>query len=257
MTKRAGPDFDLIYGVNSIYELLLLAPNKIIELYIENQRVDLSKKTKITEILALCEKYSIKITKLDKAQFATKFGEFAHQGIAANFKPKPLVGENDLETIIQQKNNILILILDGVQDPNNLGACIRVSEAAGVDLLIIPKNNSASITPAVRKVASGASESLNIMAVTNISRTIKTLQEHGVWIVGTSLEAEQYIYTVDLAIPIAIVMGGEADGIRSLTAKNCDYLVKLPMCGKIQSLNVATATGICLFEAVRQRLIKN
>jgi len=249
-------DNDLIYGVNSIYELLAFAPHRVIEIYVEAQRTQDNKKTKVIEILTLCEQHKIKVHKLDKLQFNAKFGELSHQGIAANFKPKALIPENDLLNILAQTTNPLILILDGVQDPNNLGACIRVSEAAGVDLLIIPKNNSATITPAVRKVASGATESLNIMSVTNIARTIKTLQDNRIWIVGTSLESSQYIYTVDLAIPIALVMGSEADGIRLLTAKNCDYLVKLPMCGKIQSLNVATATGVCLFEAVRQRLAK-
>ena len=247
-------DFETIYGVNAIYELLALAPNKVLELYVEVQRVEPLKKSKVTDILTICEENKIRVNKLEKPAFLTKFGDLPHQGIAAHFKPKAMLPEGELVAILQKASNPLILILDGVQDPNNLGACIRVSEAAGVDLLIIPKNNSATLTPAVRKVASGATESLNIMTVTNIARTIKVLQDNGVWIVGTSLEATQYLYSVDLKSSIAIVMGGEADGMRSLTAKNCDYLIKLPMNGKIQSLNVASATGICLFEAVRQRL---
>jgi 23S rRNA (guanosine2251-2'-O)-methyltransferase len=247
-------EFELIYGVNAIYELLLLEPSKVNHLYLEVQRVQPGKKSKITEILTLCEQHKIQVFKLDKNSFMAKFGDLPHQGIAAYFKPKGMLHENELLNVIEDIASPLILILDGVQDPNNLGACIRVSEAAGVDLLIIPKNNSASITPAVRKVASGATESLNIMQVTNIARTMQTLQEHGVWIVGTSLDTTQSLYQVDLTGKIAIIMGGEADGIRQLTAKNCDFLVKLPMKGKIQSLNVATATGICLFEAVRQRI---
>jgi 23S rRNA (guanosine2251-2'-O)-methyltransferase len=146
-----------------------------------------------------------------------------------------------------------LLILDGVTDPHNLGACMRSAEAAGVQAVIIPKDNAVGITPTVQKVASGAAEIIPLVVVTNLSRTLRQLQDRGIWVIGAAGETEQLIYDADLKGPLAIVMGAEEKGLRRLTRDNCDILVKLPMMGLVSSLNVSVAAGVCLFEALRQR----
>ena len=144
-------------------------------------------------------------------------------------------------------------MLDGVTDPHNLGACMRSADGAGVHAVIVPKDNSVGLTPVVQKVACGAAETVPLVMVTNLTRTLEKLQQLGVWVTGTAGEAEQFIYDVDFTGPVALVMGAEGKGIRQLTRKQCDYLAKLPMAGEVSSLNVSVATGICLFEIVRQR----
>jgi len=150
----------------------------------------------------------------------------------------------------------LILVLDGVTDPHNLGACLRTADAAGATAVVVPKDKSATLTPVVRKVACGAAEVIPLVAVTNLSRTLEKLQQRGLWVVGTAGEAEQEIYQQDLTGPLVMIMGAEGKGMRRLTREHCDFLVKLPMAGSVSSLNVSVATGVCLFEAVRQRQAK-
>jgi len=164
------------------------------------------------------------------------------------------ISEKQLPELLANKKNLLLLILDGVQDPHNLGACLRSADAAGVDLVIAPKDRSVGLTPVVCKVACGGAESVPFVQVTNLARTLKWLQnEQGVWLIGTAGEAEVELYDADLKGNTAIVMGGEEKGLRRLTRETCDTLVKLPMAGNVESLNVSVAAGICLFEAVRQR----
>jgi 23S rRNA (guanosine2251-2'-O)-methyltransferase len=146
-----------------------------------------------------------------------------------------------------------LLVLDGVQDPHNLGACLRTAEAAGIHAVIVPENNSASLTPVARKVASGAAEVLPVFRVTNLARTLSQLKERGIWLIGAAMEGKQTVFEADLKGPLAIVMGAEGTGLRRLTSETCDSLVKIPMHGTVASLNVSVATGIFLFEAVRQR----
>ena len=150
----------------------------------------------------------------------------------------------------------LILVLDGVTDPHNLGACLRTADAAGALAVIVPKDKSATLTPTVRKVACGAAEVIPLVAVTNLAATLKKLQQRGLWIVGTAGEAEQELYEQDLTGPTILIMGAEGKGMRRLTREHCDYLVRLPMAGSVSSLNVSVATGVCLFEALRQRGLK-
>jgi 23S rRNA (guanosine2251-2'-O)-methyltransferase len=147
----------------------------------------------------------------------------------------------------------LLLILDGVTDPHNLGACLRSADAAGVTAVVVPKDKSADLSPTARKVACGGAEAVPFARVTNLARTLAALKEQGVWVIGTAGEAEQLVYEQDLSGPVALVMGAEGEGMRRLTREACDFLVKLPMAGTVSSLNVSVATGICLFEAVRQR----
>jgi len=153
----------------------------------------------------------------------------------------------------KQGNKALFLVLDGVTDPHNLGACLRSADGAGVHAVIVPKDNSVGLTPVVQKVACGAAESMPLVMVTNLTRTLEKLQQAGAWVVGAAGEADQFIYDLDLTGPLVLVMGAEGKGIRQLTRKQCDYLAKLPMAGEVSSLNVSVATGVCLFEVVRQR----
>jgi 23S rRNA (guanosine2251-2'-O)-methyltransferase len=147
----------------------------------------------------------------------------------------------------------LVLVLDGVTDPHNLGACLRSADAAGVDAVILPKDKSASVTPVVRKVACGAAETVPLHAATNLARVLKGLKERGIWLYGAAGEARSSLYAQDLTGPAALVLGSEGAGLRRLTREHCDFLVHLPMAGAVSSLNVSVATGVCLFEVVRQR----
>ena len=210
-------------------------------------------------IINLSRKYGIGTQLASRKVLDEKSEGEQHQGVVARVRPGKAYTENDIEDILQaaEKKGIppVLLILDGVTDPHNLGACLRNADAAGVQAIIVPKDNAAQITPTVRKVAVGAVESVPLVQVTNLSRTMKQLQKQGVWIVGTAGETDTCLYDTKLAGPMALVMGAEGKGMRRLTRENCDQLVKLPMAGTVSSLNVSVATGICLFEMVRQRSI--
>lgn len=171
---------------------------------------------------------------------------------SADFKP---MNEGDLEPLLDGKNSPLVLILDCVQDPHNLGAILRTADGAGVDAVIAPKDKSVTITDTVRRVAVGAAETVPFVQVTNLARCLRRLQERGIWLVGTSDKGTQSLYDTDLKGPLGIVMGGEGPGLRRLTEEVCDFLVVLPMAGSVDCLNVSVATGVCLYEAVRQRLV--
>ena len=177
-----------------------------------------------------------------------------HQGVMALCKPGETYDEAFLLKLAEDRGQeAFFLMLDGVTDPHNLGACLRSADGAGVHAVIVPKDNSVGLTPVVTKVACGAAETVPLVMVTNLTRTLEKLQQQGAWVVGTAGEAEQYIYDLDLKGPIVLVMGAEGVGMRQLTRKQCDFLGKLPMAGEVSSLNVSVATGVCLFEVVRQR----
>jgi len=177
-----------------------------------------------------------------------------HQGVVASFNGTNVVAEGHLQALLDAlEGTPLILVLDGVQDPHNLGACLRTAEAAGVDLVISCKDRSAGITPVVRRAACGAAERLTIVQATNLARVLRGLKAHGIWLAGTSDQATTELYATDLRGPLALVMGSEASGIRQLSSKLCDYLVRIPMAGQVESLNVSVATGVCLYEINRQR----
>lgn len=176
-----------------------------------------------------------------------------HQGVVAWIKSKPAYHEGDLEDVITQHHNPVILVLDGVQDPHNLGACLRSAFAMGVHAVVVPKDRAAKLTPVVRKVACGGAECVPLIRVTNLSRTLTFLKQAGLWLVGAAGDAPGVLSAIDLTGPIAIVMGGEGGGMRRLTASQCDYLAAIPMPGGAESLNVSVATGIMLYELVRQR----
>ena len=190
----------------------------------------------------------------DKDEIARAADGVNHQGVLAWVRsPKPRL-EKDLPDLLQGLDRPpFLLILDGVQDPHNLGACLRTADAAGVHAVIAPKDNAAGLTPTVCKVASGAAETVAYVQVTNLARAMDRLKEQGIWLTGTAGEATTDVYQADLKGPLGLVMGAEGSGLRRLTRERCDHLVRLPMLGRVESLNVSVATGICLYEALRQR----
>ncbi len=238
---------DFVYGIHAVAALIERSPERIESLQVLEGRSD----QRMQKLLHTAEKTQMRIARVSRD--ALDKYEVKHQGIVALLANNFEYRETDLKQLIGRAEKPLILILDGVTDPHNLGACLRSADAAGVDVVIAPKDNAASLTPVVRKVACGAAEVVPFVQVTNLARTLRELKEWGVWIVGTAGEADTLIYDQDLAGPIAIAMGAEGSGLRRLTREHCDFLVKLPMAGSVSSLNVSVATGICLFEAVRQR----
>lgn len=239
-----------VYGLHAVQALLQSAPQRVRQLYVLQGRND----PRLQKILSLAKANDIQAQDRSRAQLDTLVDNENHQGVAALCEEGQSHDEAFLFTMLEHLDQpALLLVLDGVTDPHNLGACLRSAEAAGVNAVIAPKDKSASLTAVARKVACGAAEVLPFIPVTNLARTLKKLQQSGVWLVGAAGEAEQTVYQADLTGPIALVMGAEGQGLRRLTRETCDYLVKIPMAGTVSSLNVSVATGVCLFEAVRQR----
>lgn len=246
---------ELVFGIHAVKALIDSAPERFIELWLLKGRED----DRLMPIINLARKYGISAQMANRKVLDDKSDGEQHQGVVARVKPGKTFTEADLEDILsaaeRKQQAPFLLILDGVTDPHNLGACLRNADAAGVQAIIVPKDNAARITATVRKVAVGAAESVPLVQVTNLARTMKTLQQMGVWIIGTAGETDHCLYDEKLSGPMALVMGAEGKGMRRLTRENCDQLVKLPMAGNVSSLNVSVATGICLFEIVRQRLL--
>lgn len=240
---------EYIYGLHSITAVLENEPERILELMVAKGRND----DRMNAVVNMARKHQIAVQFVQRKTLDDKSQGEQNQGILARAKPARVLDEADLDRIIEANEQPFFLVLDGVTDPHNLGACIRNADAAGVHAVIVPKDNSATITPVVRKVAVGAAETVPLIQVTNLSRSLKHIQQEGVWVVGTAGEAEQLIFDCKIKGPIAIVMGAEGKGMRRLTRETCDELVKLPMAGAVSSLNVSVAAGICLFEVVRQR----
>lgn len=249
-----------IVGIHSVAELLRRNPEDVLELILQQERTD----QRTDEVRALAQELGIKIQVMPKAALEKKLqGDSkgagkrvpVHQGVAALCQYRDTVkDEAFLNKLLDGLDHPpLILVLDEVTDPHNLGACLRTADAAGVDAVIVPKDNSATLNMTVRKVASGAAEKVNLVAVTNLARTLAALQERGIWISGTAGEADHSLYQADFTGATAIVMGSEGKGLRRLTREHCDYLISIPMAGVVSSLNVSVAAGVCLFEAVRQR----
>ena len=239
------------YGIHAVDVILRRSPDRIIALSIQSDRND----KRIQGLLSLAQNQGVAVDRVTKADLDEMVSE-RHQGVVAVIKPRQAdggVAERDLSSYLKGIDCPLVLVLDGVTDPHNLGACLRSADAAGVAAVIVPKDNSAELNAVARKVASGAADVIPLVRVTNLARTLRSLKELGIWIVGTTGEADTLVYDQDLSIPTALVMGAEGPGMRRLTTEVCDFLVKLPMAGDVSSLNVSVATGICLFEAVRQR----
>jgi 23S rRNA (guanosine2251-2'-O)-methyltransferase len=215
-----------------------------------------SKNKRLVELESRAHGSGIEVIKTKASELDRLSDQQRHQGVVASFKGSNIAAEGRLEAVLDSIDDIpLILVLDGVQDPHNLGACLRTADAAGVHLVVICKDRSVGITPVVRRAASGAAETLTVIQATNLARVLRTLKKRGIWLAGTSDEADDSLYSTDLKGPLALVMGNEGSGLRRLTSELCDYLISIPMAGQVESLNVSVATGVCLYEINRQRQI--
>ncbi|XKM13886.1 23S rRNA (guanosine(2251)-2'-O)-methyltransferase RlmB [Orbaceae bacterium ac157xtp] len=241
---------EIIYGIHAVEAMLNRAPERILEVFVLQNRDDQRLLNVLNEVNAL----ALPIKEVKRNWLDEQTANSVHQGIMAKVKPGRTYQENDISNLLKQSDSPLILILDGVTDPHNLGACIRSADAAGVDLIIVPKDRSAPLNATAKKVACGAAENVPVIRVTNLARTLRMLKdEQQIWIVGTAGEADHTLYQTQFKGGIAIVMGAEGEGMRRLTKEHCDELVSIPMAGIVSSLNVSVATGICLFEVVRQK----
>ncbi len=240
---------EIIYGIHAVKALLDREPERFLEVFMLKGRDDRRLQPLITEL----EQNGIVIQLANRQWLDSQVEGAVHQGIIAKVREGKQYQENDLPDLLASIEKPLLLILDGITDPHNLGACLRSADAAGVHAVIAPRDRSAQLNATAKKVACGAAENVPLIKVTNLARTMRLLQEHNIWIVGTAGEADHTLYQSKMTGPMALVMGAEGEGMRRLTREHCDELVSIPMAGSVSSLNVSVATGICLFEVVRQR----
>jgi len=235
-------------GINAVGSLLENHPEQVIQLWLGSDRA------RLESLRQLAQRFGIPTQTAQDTTLGRLAGGEPHQGVVAEFQPPEPIGEAGLDDLVEQAGERLLLVaLDQVQDPHNLGACLRSAAAAGADGLIIPRSRSAGLTAAARRAAAGAAEYVPVIEVANLSRTLQHLRKQGVWCIGLAGEGEVSIWQADLSGPLALVMGGEEAGLRRLTRERCDTLARIPMAGRIESLNVSVATGIALFETLRQR----
>jgi len=240
---------ETIYGMHAVRAMLERHADRVLNVRLAQQRDD----PRVRELLELARRHGRKVERIDMGALRQELGEVAHQGVAAEITPLLPWTEDELLTALQTVQAPLLLALDGVQDPHNLGACLRTADACGALAVIVPRDRAAQLTPAVRKVAAGAAETTPVVAVTNLVRTLKLLKESGLWIVGADAAATVAARAVDLRGPLVLVLGAEGTGVRQLTRQNCDFLVSLPQRGAVESLNVSVAAAMLLYEALRQR----
>lgn len=238
-----------IFGIHSVESFLNNSPENVVQLFLQKGRRD----KKVSEIESIAKSFGVSIQVTDKRKL-DNWVRGNHQGVIAEVKFKDIkLNENQLLELVEEKSDVLLLVLDGVTDPHNLGACLRTADAAGVDAVIIPKDRSVSLNATARKVACGAAESVPVVQVTNLARYLSQLKDNHVWVVGTAGEAESEHFNSRYTGALALVMGAEGSGMRRLTRESCDELIKIPMLGSVGSLNVSVATGVCLYEILRQR----
>ncbi len=249
----------VLFGFHAVGVRLKTAPQTIAEIHIDPTRRD----QRMRQFVVRVQEAGVRLIESDGMRLARLAGQHGHQGVVARVTAHQAV--KSLDDLLQdfedrqadladnQRDTLLLLVLDGVTDPHNLGACLRVADGAGVHAVIAPKDHAAGINAVVAKVASGAAETIPYFMVTNLARTLQELKERNVWVIGTSDDAPKSVYQVDLTGPVALVLGAEGQGMRQLTRKTCDELASIPMRGAVESLNVSVASGICLYEARRQR----
>ena len=242
----------VLFGFHAVGVRLKTAPASVIEVYADPTRRD----ARMKQFLSRAAETGVRVIEADAARLTKLAGSAGHQGVAA--RVQALEGVRTLDELLEDLEAAgtaqpLLLVLDGVTDPHNLGACLRVADGAGAHAVIAPKDHAAGINATVSKVASGAAETVPYFMVTNLARTLGELKERGIWVTGTSEDADKTLYQVDLTGPTALVLGAEGPGMRQLTRKTCDQLVQIPMKGAVESLNVSVASGVCLYEALRQR----
>lgn len=239
-----------VCGWHAVQAVLTHAPQRVLRLWVDERRDD----ARARPVLEAARAAGISVERANRATLDRLAGPTRHQGVVAACRPAPAPRAQDLPALLAGLDQPpLLLILDGVQDPHNLGACLRCADAAGVHAVILPRHQSVSLTPTVRKVASGAAETVPVFEVSNLARALTDLKEAGVWLVGAAGDAPMDLYQADLRGPLGLILGAEGEGMRRLTREHCDFLVRIPMAGSVASLNVSVAAGVCLFEAVRQR----
>jgi 23S rRNA (guanosine2251-2'-O)-methyltransferase len=237
----------VVFGFHAVLARLRADPRSVLEIYLDETRQD----ARVRDLVAVAERAGVRLMRVPTKRLDGFYGGGRHQGVVARVEVRSAGAS--LDEILESVQNPLLLVLDGVTDPHNLGACLRVANAAGVHAVIAPKDRSAGITPAVSKVASGAAESTPYLMVTNLARTLAEIKERNIWVVGADERAEKTLYEADLPGSIAWVLGAEGEGMRRLTRESCDLLVRIPMSGEVESLNVSVSAGVCLFESVRRR----
>jgi 23S rRNA (guanosine2251-2'-O)-methyltransferase len=246
----ADPKRNFVYGLHAIGAVLEKAPERLLELWMAEPRDD----ARARHLKDRARAVGVRIQAASTESLTKLVGDVVHQGAVAAVRPLRPWDEHDLMSELSQiSGDPLLLVLDGVTDPHNLGACLRTADAAGVHAVIIPKDRSAPVDGVARKVAAGAAEFVPVASVTNLARTLDLLKEQAIWVVGTEGEAPQSLYQADLNRRLALVLGAEGSGMRRLTRERCDFVVRIPMAGQVESLNVSVAAGVALFEARRQR----
>ncbi|MGB0468886.1 MAG: 23S rRNA (guanosine(2251)-2'-O)-methyltransferase RlmB [Pontibacterium sp.] len=241
---------EILFGIHAVKTALLRDAKRIRGLMAQKGRQD----ERLQKILDLAQQQGIQVQWASRQDLDALTQNAVHQGVVVECEPIRAEKEKFLDTLLDNlEEPAFLLVLDGVTDPHNLGACLRTADAAGIHAVIAPKDKSAPLNATVAKVACGAAEAVPYVLVTNLARTLKNLQTRGVWVTGTAGETDLDVYQANLTGPMALVMGAEGKGMRRLTREHCDQLVKIPMAGEVSSLNVSVATGVCLFEAVRQR----
>ncbi len=237
----------LIYGIHAVKAALQQEGGEVTEVLLMSGRTN----QRLDAIVSLARARQVKIQEASKSELDSLSDYARHQGVVA--RVSGLERHLTLESLLAEQPQPFLLVLDGVQDPHNLGACLRTADAAGVDAVIVPQDKAVGLTPVVHKVACGAAETMPFFQVTNLARTLRQLKDQGVWVIGADERGEEGLHTADLTGPVALVMGAEGKGLRRLTQEHCDRVISIPMAGQVSSLNVSVATGVCLFEIVRQR----
>ncbi|MGO4699925.1 23S rRNA (guanosine(2251)-2'-O)-methyltransferase RlmB [Dyella sp. 2RAB6] len=242
-----------IVGINPVEGALSNDAERVREVLVENGQ----RNARVLELAERAKTLRIPVYHRPREQLDKVAGEARHQGVVARYEAPPMADEGDLPELIEQAGpDALVLVLDGVTDPHNLGACLRSAAAAKVTAVVVPKDRAVGLTPVVRRASAGGADRVPLVAATNLARALRTLKDAGVWITGLAGETETSIYDIDLKGPVALVLGSEGEGMRRLTRDTCDFLARIPMPGTMESLNVSVATGVVLFEALRQRSAK-
>lgn len=245
-----GAEESLIVGWHAVLAALQSPDPALREIWLRRGRED----RRSQELLMLAARHRVRVHQADSDELDQRAPGVNHQGVVALGTARRNLDEADLLALLDGLDHPpFLVVLDGVQDPHNLGACLRTADAAGVDAVIVPRDRAVGLTPGARKSAAGAAESLPFVQVTNLARILRQLQERGIWVIGAAGEADQTLYQADLKGPLALVLGAEEKGMRRLTREHCDLLVSIPMHGRVESLNVSVAAAICIYEALRQR----
>jgi len=247
MSRHENREPRVVFGFHAVLARLRADPSSVLEIYLDETRNDARAK----DLAAVAERAKVHLMRVPTRRLDGFYGGGRHQGVVARIEIKKT--SDSVDEILEGVEHPLLLVLDGVTDPHNLGACLRVANGAGAHAVLAPKDRAVGVTPTVSKVASGAAELTPYLMVTNLARTLSELKERNIWVVGADERAEKTLYEADLPDSIAWVLGAEGEGMRRLTRESCDLLVRIPMSGEVESLNVSVSAGICLFESVRRR----